>query len=352
MAVKMKDIANELGVALVTVSKALRDHPDISKQMRQRVLERAKALNYRPNLAARALVTGRSSLVGLIVPDLINPFFVEVAKSLSLALREHGYFLLVSSSEEDAELERQEIEAMLAHRLDAIVVASFALNPDALRVVQSGDTPLILIDRWFEELSAHFVGSDDYAIGKLAGEHLIAIGCERPAHIRGPENNVGIRRLKGFTDAIKKSGRRLPPNFVFHARSVNVDGRRHGSDAVRYFMSLKQPPDGVFCYNDVIAIGLIMEAKHQHIAIPRDLAVIGCGNLHFDEAIRVPLSSIDQRTADIGRRTARLILELTARKDAVQPIRKIVIQPRLALRESTERARQPARSKAKPASRS
>jgi LacI family transcriptional regulator len=347
MAVKMKDIADELGVSLVTISKALRDHPDISKQMRQRVLERVKALNYRPNLAARALVTGRSSLVGLIVPDLINPFFVEVAKSLSLALRQHGYFLLITSSEEDAELERQEIEAMLAHRLDAIVVASFALNSDALRVAQSGDTPLILIDRSFEEFSAHFVGSDDYAIGKLAGEHLLSIGCKRLAHIRGPENNVGIRRLKGFTDTLKRHGFELPPEFIFNARSVNVDGKRHGSDAVKYFMRLKNPPDGVFCYNDVIAIGLIMEAKHQHISIPQDLAVIGCGNLHFDDAIRVPLSSIDQRTAGIGRRTAKLILELAASKEVVQLIRKIVVQPQLVPRESTERVKRPARSRAK-----
>src|ERR1700734_3450925 len=177
MSVKMKDIARDLNVSVVTVSKALRNHPDISKSTRSRILQRVKELGYRPNLTARSLVTGRSSLSGLIVPDLLHPFFVEVAKGLSLAMRERGYFLVVSSSEEDAELERQEIEHMLAHRLDALIVASCQPEPGSLCKIQQGDTPLILLDRSFKEMRSHFVGSDDYAPGRLATEHLLAIGC-------------------------------------------------------------------------------------------------------------------------------------------------------------------------------
>jgi len=115
MAVKMKDIAADLGISLVTVSKALRNHPDISKKTRERVYAKVKELNYRPNLAARSLVTGRSSLVGLIVTDLIHPFFADVAKGLSAVLRERGYFLVIASSDEDPTLEEQEIEHMLEH---------------------------------------------------------------------------------------------------------------------------------------------------------------------------------------------------------------------------------------------
>src|ERR1700761_1659007 len=160
MAVKMKDIENDLGLSLVTVSKALRNHPDISKKTRERIQARVKELNYRPNLAARSLVTGRSSLVGLIVPDLSHPFFADVAKGLSAVLREHGYFLVIASSEEDPALEEQEIEHMLAHRLDALVVATCQTNPESLRRVQHGDTPLILLDRYFDDFDSHFVGSD------------------------------------------------------------------------------------------------------------------------------------------------------------------------------------------------
>ena len=336
MATNMKDIARDLGVSVVTVSKALRNHPDISKSTRERVVQRVKELGYRPNLTARSLVTGRSSLIGLIVPDLIHPFFADVAKGISLAVRARGYFLVVSSSEEDPELEQQEIEHMLAHRLDALVVASCQKEAQALRTVQLGDTPLILVDRSFKGLSAHFVGSDDYAAGKLATEHLLKMGCKRIAHIRGPENSVGTRRLKGFLDTMKKSGIDTPSDYVIRVPRVDVDGKQNGAIALRRIKELRRSPDGVFCYNDVIAIGVVAESLNQGLLVPDNLAIIGCGNLHYDSEIRVPLSSIDQRSHEIGNRAAKLILEILS-SEAPLPYRDIILQPRLVARASTVR---------------
>ena len=217
MTVKMKDIARELGVSLVTVSKALRQHPDISKKTRERIEAKVEEMGYRPNLTARSLVTGRSCLVGLIVPDLIHPFFADIAKGLSLTLRKSGYFLVMSSSEEDPQLERQEMDAMLAHRPDAIVVASCAYNPSTLMDVKRGSIPLILIDRSFENFPAHFVGSDDYMAGKIAVEHLISIGCKRIAHIRGPEHSAGRRRLKAFLDTLARHKIEVLPEYIVEA---------------------------------------------------------------------------------------------------------------------------------------
>ncbi len=340
MPVNMKDIARDLGVSVVTVSKALRDHPDISKATRERVLLKVKELGYRPNLTARSLVTGRSSLIGLIVPDLIHPFFADVAKGLSLTMRRHGYFLVISSSEEDAELEREEIEHMLAHCLDALIVATCQPDPEPLRKIQQGDTPLILLDRSFKEMRSHFVGSDDNAAGRLATEHLLAIGCKRVAHIRGPENSVGNRRLKGFLDTLKKHGIEMPAEYLIQAPRADVDGHQNGVTALKRLLQLNQPPDGLFCYNDVIAMGVIAETLNQGIAVPKDLAVIGCGNLHYDSEIRVPLSSIDQRSGEIGRRAAGLILEVLSTKTGDAPLeyREIILRPRLAARASTARS--------------
>jgi LacI family transcriptional regulator len=334
MAVNMKDIARELGVSVVTVSKALRNHPDISNPTRERVHLKVKELGYRLNLTARSLVTGHSSLIGLIVPDLIHPFFAEVAKGLSLAIRQHGYFLVMSSSEEDSELEQQEIEHMLAHRLDAMVIASCQTDPEFLRRIQLGDTPLILVDRSFKSLPAHFVGSDDYTAGKLAAEHLLAVGCKRPCHIRGPENSVGERRLKGFLDAMKKRNISVPGEYILRVAKADVAGRSNGADAMRRLKGLRRMPDGVFCYNDVIAIGMINEAKNQSVRIPEDIAVIGCGNLHYDNEIRVPLSSIDQRSNEIGVRIAKLILEILT-VQTTTAYRSVVLQPGLIARTST-----------------
>src|SRR3982751_5320200 len=127
MSVRLKDIAHDLSLSVVTVSKVLRDHPDISAETRERVLKRMKELHYRPNLAARALVTGRSNIVGLIVPDLVHPFFGQVARALSSVLRKKGYSLVLSSSEDDPELELQEIDQLLARRVDVLVIASSQL---------------------------------------------------------------------------------------------------------------------------------------------------------------------------------------------------------------------------------
>jgi LacI family transcriptional regulator len=346
MPVGMKDIARDLGVSVVTVSKALRNHPDISKPTRERILQRVQELNYRPNLTARSLVTGRSSLVGLIVPDLIHPFFADVAKGLSTTLRQQGYFVLVSSSEEDPELERQEIEHMLAHRLEAIVIASCQPDAESFLRLQHGETLVVLVDRSFKSYPSHFVGSDDYIAGKLATEHLLAVGCRRIAHIRGTDNSVGTRRLKGFLDTMKKHDVAVLDEHIIRVPRVDVDGNKYGREVVSHLKEMKHMPDGIFCYNDVIAMGVLAGAYAHGIRVPEDVAVIGCGNLHYDSEISVPLSSIDQRSNEIGSRTAKLILKVLG-ADGPTKFSETMLVPRLAARASTARRGQEAASSGK-----
>lgn len=206
MAITLKKIAKDLGVSVVTVSKVLRNHEDISKKTRDLVLQRARELGYRPNLTARSLVTGKSSLVGLLVPDLIHPFFAEVAQALAATLRKQGLYLLICSSEGDTELERNQVEHLLSRRLDAIVIASVGGDERVLQDVVASQTPLILIDRKVDIPRSHFVGSSDVLVGSLATEHLIAMGCKRIAHLRGPANSVGEKRLEGYKRALSKAG--------------------------------------------------------------------------------------------------------------------------------------------------
>ena len=177
MATRLKDIANDLGLSVVTISKVLRDHPDIAAETRRRVLKRMRELNYQPNFAARSLVTGRTWTLGLVVPDLLHPFFADIAKAISVEARKHGYSLLISSSDEDPELEVQEIKQLLARRVDVIMVASAQWSVDCFRMIEEHKTPYILIDRRFQGLDANFVGVDDEAVGSLATSHLIEQGC-------------------------------------------------------------------------------------------------------------------------------------------------------------------------------
>jgi LacI family transcriptional regulator len=336
MVVRLKDIAKDLGVSIVTVSKALRDRPDVAKETKAKILERVKHLNYRPNLAARSLVTGRSSLVGLVVPDLIHPFFSEIAKALAATLRKRNLFLLVSSSESDPTLEQDEIEHMLAHRLDCFVVASCQKTSDNLQKVGQAGVPLILLDRSFSGFSSNFVGVNDYNIGELATEHLIAQGCKRIAHLRGPATNVGNRRYEGYRDTMQKHRLAVPATYVIESGdAADSDGETRGRKAMDAVLALKPRPDSLFCFNDTVAVGAMDRALEAGLRIPCDIAFVGSGNFHYSSKLRVPLSSIDQKASEIGERTARMITALLEKSPTSRP-RSIVLEPTLIVRASSQ----------------
>jgi LacI family transcriptional regulator len=341
MSVTMKDIARDLGVSVVTVSKVLRNHEDIGADTRERVLRRIKELNYRPNLAARSLVTGRTYLVGLVVPGLLHPFFAEVAMALSAALRKKDYYLIISSSEEDAELEDREIDQLLGRRLDALIIASSNSTADGLRRIEEQKTPYILIDRQFPDKISNFIGVDDEAVGRLATEHLIEIGCKRIAHVRGPENSPGIRRMEGYRKALRDYKRPSLPEYIVGGQTVDVDSHDHGFKAMGRLLELGTLPDGVFCYNDPLAIGAIDRILEAGLRVPEDIAVIGCGNLHYDSSLRVPLSSIDQQSRQMGERACKLVMQLIESKAPQRP-RTIILESKVVPRLSTQRSRRAA----------
>jgi len=332
----MKDIAENLGLSLMTISKALRNEPDIGEATRQRVLKRARELNYLPNVNARSLVTGQSFLVGLVVPDLLHPFFADVARGLSMRLRQDGYFLIVTSSEEDPDLEGKEIEQLLGRRLDALVIASVRSNGKAYQRIKAHGIPYILIDRKFSGDSGYFVGCDDTQIGLLATEHLIQAGFRRIAHIRGPNNSTGNGRFRGYKKALAKHGIILRQEYIVDGKMADVDGRRSGAAATCDLLNLKRRPDAIFCFNDTLAVGALKILLEKNIKIPKEIALIGCGNIHYDPLLRVPLSSIDQHSQKIGERAALLALDLIKSKKNGPP-KDILFEPTLVIRASSRR---------------
>lgn len=340
----MKDIASDLGISVITVSKVLRNKDDVSEKTRQRVLARVKELNYTPNLAARSLVTGRTYLVGLVVPDLLHTFFAQIANSLTEAFLKNGYGLIISTAGEDPELEMRTLDRFLARRFDALIVASGGTTSAILRPLQEAGTPFVLIDRRFPDLDANYVGVDDEVVGTLATEHLIAIGCKRIAHLRGPETSPGIGRLNGYLKAIAKFKMKSLPGYVSAPRMADVRSKDSGEEQMKKLLDLTQRPDGVFAYNDSMAIGAMHAILDAGLRIPEDVALIGCGNLHYGSELRVPLSTIDQDTEQIGKSAARLTLSLLesrrrpGKESKGRPRSKtVIIQPQLVIRTSTDR---------------
>jgi len=233
-------------------------------------------------------------------------------------------------------LESHEINLLAGRRWDALVIASSSTNPSVFERIQKQGLPLVLIDRKLTGLDANYVGTDDEAIGLLATEHLIEVGCERIAHLRGPDNSPGAGRLKGYQLALTKHNLDSLAGYVSMPRLVDVQSRESGAELMRQLLALKPRPDGVFCYNDPMAIGAIHAILDAGLRVPADIAVIGSGNLHYDTELRVPLSSIDQQTDIIGERAGRLTLSLLESK--TRPRNKtIVIQPQLVVRASTDK---------------
>jgi LacI family transcriptional regulator len=334
MTTTMMDIAKDLKVSVVTVSKVLRNQGRISDATRKRVLRRAKQLNYQTNWVARSLVTRRTYTIGLLLPEFTHPFFAEIARAVAQTVRPHGYHVVISCFEEDPELEASEADSLLARRVDGLIIASSQL-PRCLALfkrIQEQKVPYVLIDRPIAGLRACYVGVDNNAIGELATEHLIARGCCRIAHLRGPEVGIAAQRLAGYRRALVRHG--LRPNAQYVVSGGHRDDT--GYEGMRKLLDLNPFPDGVFCYNDPVAIGAMRAILEVEFTLPDDICVVGAGNIHYSDQVVVPLTTVDQGTCTIGVRAAELLIARIASKRPMRPTR-VLIPPRLVERQSTRR---------------
>jgi LacI family transcriptional regulator len=332
MPVRLQDIARSLDVSVVTVSKVLRNQGKISTATRKRVLRRAKQLNYQANWIARSLVMRRTFTVGLLLPDFTHPFFAEVTKAVAQTVRPQGYHLILSYFEEDPELERTEADSLIARQVDGLIAATAQSRPDWFEGILKRKLPLVLIDRPIPGLPASFVGTDNETVGKLATSHLIALGCCRIAHLRGPGIGIAAARLAGYRQALKKHNITVPSRYVLAACYVD----HSGYTAMRKLLKSDPIPDGVFCYNDPVAIGAMKAISEAGLRIPQDIAVVGAGNVQYSDVLAIPLTTVDQGAAQMGRQAAEFLMEQIGAKHKPR-IRRVLIPPRLVVRQSTQR---------------
>jgi LacI family transcriptional regulator len=331
----MKDIARDLGVSLMTVSKALRNHSDISDATRQRVVKRMRELNYQPDWIARSMATGRTYLVGLALPDLMHSFFAEIAMAVSRKLQPLGYQVLIANSEEDPESEERNLEALTARKVDGLIIASAQHygNVKLFEALAKSGIPYVLVDRLLPGVEANYVGVRDDELGAIATEHLIEQGARRIAHIRGPLVSTARGRLKGYRRVLERRGIKFRPEYVVSGEF----GDSGGYQAMLQLLELRPRPDAVFCYNDPVAAGAIKAVLEAGLAVPEDIAIIGAGNVHYSDLLRIPLSTVDQSSSAIGERAAELLIEcMNAKKPPA--LRRIFIRPRLMVRDSSRRS--------------
>ena len=327
--VRLKDIARDLGISPMAVSKALRGHKDIGPETTRRVLQRAAELKYRTDAVARSLVTGRTFLIGLVIPDLMQSFFAEIATTIEQVVGAAGYHVVISHTGESAEVEVANIELLESRKVDGLIVASAQHNKRRLEALK---TPLVLFDRKLAGARAHFVGSDNHKVGVMATEHLIEQGCQRIAHLCGPQLSTSEDRLQGYRDALGKRRRKVTSELIVEAGHDDASGFA----AMKRLLTAEKPPDGVFCFNDPVAIGAMRACLEAGLRVPDDVAFVGVANMRYSDWLTVPLTTIDQRTSAIGMQAARQLLECMAAPTS-PPVQTVLMAPELIVRASSLR---------------
>lgn len=331
MPTTLADIARELGVSKMTVSRAINNHPEISPETRARILETAQRMNYRPNQHARALTTNRSYLFGIVVPDLMHSYFAEICRGVEAVGRTAGYQNLICNTDEDAANEVGEVEALLP-RTDGLIVAS-SLSPQEAgfyrRMLKEG-ARIVLIDRRFEGLRCPVVMPDDVKIGWLGTEHLIKLGHRRIGHLRGTHASTAAGRFEGYQQALLKNKLPVKDSLVKECGFTERDGY----EAMRAWIKEGTVPPAIYAANDPAAIGAMNAVGEAGLSVPDDVALVGSGNIHYGDMLRVPLTTVAWSTAEMGQAAARLLIGMIEEKEKKVRSQQVVVEPRLVVRES------------------
>ncbi len=328
----MKRIAADLGVSITTVSKVLNNHADIGPATRAKVLARVDELGYRPNAVARSLSLRRTHTLGVVIPDLMHSFFVEIVAGIESVASARGYGLLLCSSSENPRKERSELELLRARQVDGIVIASVhgTSNSELLQRIAGHGGALVMIDRDdHPRVRCHRVLTDDDLVGRMATEHLLAQGRRRIAHIAGPALTHARRRESGYLAALGDAGIEPPSSWIARGGFMDADGYR----AMQALLDVDPQIDAVFAANDPAAIGAMQAIWEAGLTIPDDIAIVGAGDIAHGGLLRVPLTTIGWEKEELGRRAAELIFDqISGREDVV--FRRVVVPPRVVVRGS------------------
>jgi LacI family transcriptional regulator len=329
----MKRIAGELGVSITTVSKVLNNRADISEATRSRVLAKVEELGYKRNAVARSLSLRRSHTLGIVIPDLMHSFFVEIIAGIEPVASTRGYGLLLCSSSENPEKEQSELEMLRSRQVDGIVLASAHGSgiTGLLQQLTKQGTTLVMIDRDDHPgVKCHRVLTDDERVGHLATDHLLDLGRRAIAHIGGPAIVHAKRREKGWRDALRARSIKPPDEWIVRGGFMESEGYQ----AMKRLLAVRPKIDAVFAANDPSAIGAMKAIWEAGLHVPDDIAVVGVGDIALGDLLRVPLTTVGWSRTDQGRHAAELMLNSLDEDNDAEPQR-IIIPPRLIARESS-----------------
>ena len=333
--VTIHDIARKLDIAASTVSRALSDHPRISPATKKLVLEMAEKMQYKPNAVASSLRRGQGNTIGVIVPLINRHFFANIIHGIETITQPEGFHIIICQSNERLDKEIENIQTLIQNRVNGIMISISAETRDAkhFNQIHKAGIPLVQFDRYVDYPAGSQVVNDDFEGGYQATKHLIEQGYKRIGHFSGPLFiSLYERRYAGYRKALEDNGIQPDPGLLFEG----VITREKGMSTMENILKGKNVPDAIFAAGDYGALGALLVAKERGINIPKDMGIIGYVNEPFTEWIDPSLTTNEQFGAEVGRSAAQVLLE-QIRAEKPLPAKKLLIHPKLIIRNSTLR---------------
>jgi len=341
MAVTLYDIAKASGISVSTVSRILNKKTvkhRISKETEKLVLKTARELNYRPNQLARGLRLKKTHTIGLVAPDISNPFFAYLVKSIQSVAHKLGYSVVVCDTNEDLSLEVEHTSLLVSKGVDGLIVMPVGQKCSHLEALVKSGTPLVVVDRSFDELKTNTVIVDNHSGAFEAVEHLIEHGHTRIAIIQGiPETYTAQGRLRGYKDALMKHSIEVDESLI-----VGKDFRQEsGYIETKLLLKAGQPPTAIFTTSDLITLGSIQAIQEEGLSIPDDISMVAFDDIDSVAFFRCPITAVAQPKENMGEIAATLLLDQLKGVKKDEP-KRITLKPKLIIRESVSRVPAPA----------
>lgn len=332
--ITMKQLAHSLDVSIATVSKALRNSYEISEETKKRVLKQAQKMGYQPNPYAGALKRHQSKTIALIVPELMNNFFIQAIMGAEAVAKERGYHILIYNSMDSIKQEKGILKDLQNGRVDGVImsVADTTNTDEHINDLILSGTPVVFFDRIRHEIETAKITTDDFTSGFRATEHLIQHGCRDIAYLSISENlSIDNKREQGYFEALSKYDIPARKN-----RIVLCDGSDdHNYNQIKSLLKQKPAPDGVFASVEKLALLLYRACHELKIKIPKELKIISFSNLRSAPLLNPPLSTITQPATEMGKTAATILFKYLAKKRPLIANENIVLKSELTARTST-----------------
>ena len=332
--VSLKDLAKELEVSISTVSRALKNHPDISPELTERIKKLAKEKNYTPNPLAMGLLRQQTKMIGIIVPDIVTHFYSSIISGIEEYAKQKGYFIVIASSSESFKKEVESVDNLLKSRVEGLIVClSQETNSfNHFNKLVDNEIPLVFFDRICEIKNVPAVTANGEDAAKEITHHFYNNGCRRIAYISGPEHlNISKNRKEGYLKGIKECGLEFDPELLVQCNLSTDDATK----ATQRLLCLKNLPDAIFGLNDTIAFAAMKEIKKHGLKIPEDIALVGFTDEFHSTVVEPPLTSVTHPTKQMGIEAAKLFFNLIEKKENFKS--RVVLKTELVVRESSKK---------------